>query len=74
MFFYVQDVVVDPQYQGNGLGNLLMEQIEAYLSKSAKKGATIGLLASQGKEPFYEKFGYTVRNGESFGLGMCKFV
>ena len=74
MFFYVQDVVVDPDCQGQGLGKLIMEHIERYLANTAQKGATIGLLASQGKELFYEKYGYVARNGEQLGLGMCKFV
>ncbi|WP_448549933.1 GNAT family N-acetyltransferase [Thalassotalea fusca] len=74
MFFYVQDVVVDPSNQNQGLGKLVMEHIEAYLAKVVKKGATVGLLASKGKEGFYQKFGYCARNGENLGMGMCKFV
>ena len=74
MFFYVQDVVVDPGYQGKGLGKLLMQHIESYLASVAEKGTTIGLLASQGKEAFYKRYGYVGRDGEALGLGMCKFV
>jgi GNAT superfamily N-acetyltransferase len=74
MFFYVQDVVVVPKYQGKGIGNLLMEQIENYLSKSASEGSTIGLLSAQGKEPFYSRYGYSQRTGAPLGYGMCKFL
>lgn len=74
MFFYVQDVVVAPGYQGHGLGKLVMEHIESYLATVVRKGATVGLLASKGKEGFYQRFGYCARNGENLGLGMCKFV
>jgi len=74
MYFYIQDVIVDPQYQGKGLGNMIMEHIEKYLSKVAVKGSTIGLLAAKGKEAFYRKFEYIERSGEPLGKGMCKFI
>lgn len=74
LFFYVQDLVVSPEHQGLGIGKLLMEKIEFFLSKKASKGATIGLFSALGKEPFYFKYGYVKRNGDSLGLGMCKFI
>ena len=74
MYFYVQDVVVDPDYQKQNVGKALMVQIENYLSEVTKKGSTIGLLAAKGKEGFYTQFGYTTRPNDLLGNGMCKFV
>ena len=74
MYFYIQDVIVDPNYQQMGIGSVVMKQIESYLLMSAKKGSTIGLLAAKGKEAFYSKYGYTKRPNDSLGNGMCKFV
>lgn len=74
MYFYVQDVVVEPSYQGFGLGKRVMNEIENYLQQVATKGATIGLLAAKEKEGFYQQFGYLKRDGQSLGLGMCKFI
>ncbi|WDD99923.1 GNAT family N-acetyltransferase [Thalassomonas actiniarum] len=74
MFFYIQDVIVDPDYQQQGLGHIIMKQIESYLLTAAKTGATVGLLAARGKEGFYRRYGYRDRCGETLGLGMCKFV
>jgi len=74
MYFYVQDVVVDPNYQNSGVGSALMDQIENYLSIAAKKGSTIGLLAAKEKEAFYTRYGYTQRPNDSLGHGMCRFV
>lgn len=74
MYFYIQDVVVDPAYQGFGVGAALMGKIESYLSTAANKGATIGLLAAQGKEAFYARYGYLTRPNTTLGHGMCKFV
>ncbi|BBN80906.1 N-acetyltransferase [Pseudoalteromonas sp. A25] len=74
LFFYIQDVVVAPDYQGEGLGHAVMYEIERYVAKNAKLGATVALLSAKGKEAFYEQYDYIVRTGEPLGLGMCKFV
>jgi ribosomal protein S18 acetylase RimI-like enzyme len=74
MYFYIQDVIVDPNYQKMGVGSVVMKHIEAYLAVSAAKGSTIGLLAAKGKEAFYRKYGYIKRPNESLGNGMCRFV
>lgn len=74
MYFYIQDVLVSPNVQNIGLGKLLMEHIEHYLDNNACVGATIGLLAAKGKEPFYQQFGYKLRPDDALGNGMCKFI
>jgi len=74
MYFYLQDVMVSPAYQGKGVGGLLMERIEEHLKGCAVKGSTIGLLAAAGKESFYARYGYLERTGSYLGLGMCKFI
>ncbi|AUJ71625.1 MULTISPECIES: GNAT family N-acetyltransferase [Pseudoalteromonas] len=74
MFYYIQDVIVDPKYQSMGVGNLLMEKIEVYLSENANAGATVGLFSANGKETFYKKYGYLERDGSQLGFGMCKFL
>ncbi len=74
MYFYLQDIIVLPEFQGQGLGQLVMSEIESYLTQTAKNGATIGLLAAKGKESFYQRFGYIQRPNELLGNGMCKFI
>ena len=74
MYFYIQDVIVDPSYQKSGVGSALMEKIENYLLVAANKGSTIGLLAAKGKEAFYTRYGYILRPNKSLGNGMCRFV
>jgi predicted GNAT family N-acyltransferase len=74
MYFYIQDVVVDPNFHHQGLGTELMDTIEGYLRYTADKGSTIGLLAAQGKEHFYARYGYIQRPNNTLGHGMCKFV
>lgn len=74
LYFYIQDVVVSPDFQGIGLGAEVMQAIESYLAETVTTGATVGLLAAKSKETFYEQFGYQRRDGEAMGLGMCRFV
>ncbi|WMN59947.1 GNAT family N-acetyltransferase [Pseudoalteromonas xiamenensis] len=74
MYFYLQDIIVHPAYQGLGIGHLMMNEIEQWLLAHTKKGATIGLLAAKGKEAFYAQYGYQMREGSLLGLGMCKFI
>ena len=74
MYFYIQDVVVADEHQHQGVGGTIMAHIENYLKDAAKTGATIGLLASVGKEDFYSHFGYQKRPNTYMGHGMCKFV
>jgi len=74
MYFHIQDVIVTKPFQKRGLGHLLMVEIEAYLEKQAKSGATIGLFAAKGKEDFYHRYQYLARPNASLGKGMCRFA
>lgn len=74
VYFYLQDIIVDPGMQKQGIGTLVMQEIERFLAGNAVSGATIALLAAQGKEAFYAKFGYRYRAGKPLGFGMCKFI
>lgn len=74
MYFYIQDVIVHPKHQKVGLGAVIMQSINKYIAATCPTGSTVGLLCAQGKEQFYEKFGFVARNGQKLGFGMCKFM
>ncbi|QHJ13951.1 hypothetical protein FX988_04232 [Paraglaciecola mesophila] len=74
MYFYIQDVIVDPEYQGQGLGDKVMFEIETYLQATCKTGATIGLFSAANKEGFYLRYGYLARPTRTLGSGMYKTV
>lgn len=74
MYFYVQDVIVHPEFQKLGLGSKIMQSINGFLSSNCHSGSTVGLLAAKGKEDFYLKHGFALRNGKDLGLGMCRFI
>lgn len=61
IYFYIQDIIVIPSYQGKGLGIKIMNEIEAYLFENAYNNSFIGLMAADGVHEFYHKFGYEER-------------
>ena len=69
---YLADMIVVPEYQGMGIGRLIMERIIAYVKSNIPKcgRSMIALSAAKSKEGFYEKFGFKPRPDEKFGAGM----
>lgn len=54
------DVMVDPDYQGKGLGTLV---IESLIDKCKSTGIqTIQLFSAKGKQDFYKKLGFEERD------------
>ena len=52
----VTDVMVDSEYQKNGLGRVLMNEINKYLDENYDEDSYIILLANIPYDKFYEKF------------------
>ena len=73
---YIADVIVLPEYQGQGLGRVLMESIMAFIHEQLKPGYRfmVSLLAAKGKEEFYQKFGFETRPNETVGAGMHQWL
>ena len=73
---YIADVIVIPEDQGNGLGRKIMESLMEQIKASMKPGyrIMITLMAAQGKEKFYNKFGFVDRPNEAFGCGMHQWI
>ena len=69
------DVMVRPEYQGQGIGRGMLERIMDYLGKSVDEGEMLmaNLMATQGKEDFYKKFGLRTRPNETDGPGMVRW-
>ena len=54
----VTDVMVDSEYQKNGLGRVLMNEINKYLDENFDEDSYIILLANTPYDKFYEKFNF----------------
>jgi len=58
--YYIKDVVVRPEYQGKGIGRLLISELMKYINDNGVSGTRISveLCAMPDKIPFYNKFGF----------------
>ncbi len=70
MFFYIQDVAILPSFQGLGLGKEILEYLLSYIKKRRLDNgiAFVGLFASEGKDTFYEKFGFQNHSPNMTGM------
>ena len=73
LVYYIQDVIVDPQRQGEGIGRRLMERTMDFIRKRAVRHTIVGLMAAKDKESFYEPYGFRTRPNEKMGPGMTMF-
>lgn len=69
---FLSDVIVDPQYQGQGIGKTLVNSCIRKIKEDMKPGykVKLNLMAAKGKEPFYKKFGFEERPNDNLGAGM----
>lgn len=76
MYWYLQEIVVLPEYQRQGIGTRIVKRLIRYVEENGIAGTkmTIGLVAAKGKEPFYETLGFTMLPNEVTGAGMKKYV
>jgi GNAT superfamily N-acetyltransferase len=72
MIWYIQDVIVAPEYRHSGVGTAIVQKLLEYVRREAMPGTNVavGLMSAKGKEPFYERFGFYVRPNDREGAGM----
>jgi GNAT superfamily N-acetyltransferase len=67
-YYYVKDVFVRPDWQGQRVGTGLMEELMRWLDQHGVDQALVGLFAREELEPFYQQWGFTA------GFGMLKYI
>jgi GNAT superfamily N-acetyltransferase len=70
IYLHIQDVIVRPEFQGIGIGKVLMTALMKFVETSGGLNTNIGLMCSKGREPFYQEFGFAIRPNEKYGAGM----
>ena len=62
MYWYLQEIIVLPQFQGKGIGTMIVNHLIDYAKANSISGefTTIGGVSAKGKEPFYEKMGFEI--------------
>ena len=57
-YFYLQDVIVDPEHADGGLGSRVVEALLEWIAVTAPAPAFVGLFASPEAEGLYSEFGF----------------
>ena len=72
MYLVIADIVVNPVYQGIGIGSKIVSMLIEYTTKELPDGGrtSIQLISEKGKEPFYEKLGFKRIPNDFCGSGM----
>jgi GNAT superfamily N-acetyltransferase len=72
--FHLDDVIVSEAVRGQGIGQRIVAALLEWIETVADRHAMISLTASEGMEPFYEKFGFSVRPAPGYGYGMMRLI
>ena len=64
--YYIKDVVVRPEYQKQGIGRMLIDELLNFIKGNGVSGTDIfvELCAMPDKIPFYEKFGFSANEAQ----------
>ena len=72
----IADVMVLPEYQNMGVGTKIMEFLMERIHNSIEdgEGVAVYLMAAEGRENFYKRFGFTARPRDGLGAGMSQWI
>jgi GNAT superfamily N-acetyltransferase len=71
-FFYLKDVMVFPEYQGQGIGKAIVGALMDYLRREAPDRSLIGLFTRKDLAEFYEQYGFLGPEEGLFGMSYRK--
>lgn len=73
---YIADVIVLPEFQGRGIGKMMVKNILNYIKRNWQEGepVLVCLMAAKDRESFYQPFGFSVRPNEENGAGMSQWI
>lgn len=76
LYYFICDVVVDAEYQKMGIGKKIIDDVILDIERKVGEGqsCSINLMATAGKEAFYEKCGFIKVPFDYHGYGMIKKI
>ena len=72
IYFYIQDIVVTPEYQKSGIGTCILNALLEYIKNEAPEKSFIGLFSVPEAVDFYKKF--TIEKRDLIGLFTVKEI
>lgn len=74
--YFITDVIVKPEYQGNHIGTELITRTLDYIQKDVMEGETVmvSLMSAFERETFYQRFGFHKLPFGNHGSGMSVWV
>ncbi len=73
---YLQDLIVVPEYQGQGIGQAIIDSLIDFVKEIQIPGTQImlDLMCQKGRESFYKKNGFIARPTDKLGPGMIRYI
>ena len=73
---YIQDLIVRPDYQKDGIGRKIITRLIEYVKESKLPDTEIMLclMSAKGREGFYHKFDFISRPTDTLGPGMIRYI
>ena len=68
IFYYIQDLMVMPKYQKQGIGSAILDGLIQYINENAQWPCYISLFTSKGLKNFFSSYGF--EGPEKFVYGM----
>lgn len=71
-FCQIVDICVLPEYQGQGIGKLIMENLMSYIKNKLPESCYISLIADGDADKLYAKYGFKDTMPKSKGMALKK--
>lgn len=68
IYFYIQDVIVLPEYKNKGIGKLIMEKLIHYVQEQPHQNIFLGLMSAENVKEFYLGLGFEERGANRPGM------
>jgi ribosomal protein S18 acetylase RimI-like enzyme len=72
-FFYLQDIMVLPEWQGRGVGTAITDALVEYINRHAPREAYVHLFTSREMAGFYRRYGFQGPEQPFYGMSLKKF-